>query len=179
MPTLRPFRDYDEKDVINLFAFSGTLPATAGTLVKIQGNGWKSDDEISFLGGVGASYSNTVSERYGVAGKVAATSSGDNPLGMLLFDVRETDENGELLKFNPRKAAEMNAVLSGQAVPLITKGVFLYSGTVLASQTPVGGTALYPGVSGEIATGVSQAASIGKALGPKDGNGCVLIKLDI
>ena len=70
MATILPFRDYDEKDVINLFAFSGTLPATKGTLVKIQA-GFKATDEISMLGNVGQSYPNTVSERYGVAAQVA------------------------------------------------------------------------------------------------------------
>ena len=35
MPTLRPFRDYDEHDVINLFSWSGAVPAYKGTMVKI------------------------------------------------------------------------------------------------------------------------------------------------
>ena len=38
MPKLRPFRDYDEKDVINYYTLSGgTLPLNNGTLVKIEG----------------------------------------------------------------------------------------------------------------------------------------------
>jgi len=176
---LRPFRDYDEKDVINLFAYDSPLPASKGTLVKIKGNGWKSTDEMSFLGDVGQSYSNTVSERYGVAAKVDLAGATHTPLGMLLHDVKETDENGELLKFNPRKAAEMEAVLSGQAVPVVTRGVFLYSGTTLAGQTPVGGTALYCGANGEMTTGSSGNVKVGIALGAKDTNNHVLIKLDL
>lgn len=178
MPTLRPFRDYNEKDVINLFAFGGTIPANKGTLVKVSGDGWKSDQEIEFLGSVGASYNNTVSERFGVTAKVAVTTAGERPLGLLLRDVREVDENGELLKFNPRKAAEMEAVLSGQAVPIVTKGMFHYSGEILSTQSPVGGTALYAGVSGQITTGVS-GSSIGIALGAKDTDGVVLIRLSL
>jgi len=176
---LRPFRDYDEKDVINLYAFSGTLPASKGTLVKIEANGWKATDEMDFLGSVGASYSNTVSERYGVAAKVSLAVATETPLGMLLHDVKETDENGEQLKFNPRKAAEIEAVLSGQAVPVVTRGVFLYSGTVLASETPVGGTSLYCGANGEITTGSSGNVKVGIALGAKDTNDHVLIRLDL
>ena len=38
MPTLRPFRDYDEHDVINLFSWSGAVPAYKGTMVKIASN---------------------------------------------------------------------------------------------------------------------------------------------
>ena len=46
MATLRPFRDYNEHDVINLFKFSGTIPANKGTLVKVIGDGWKTTDEL-------------------------------------------------------------------------------------------------------------------------------------
>ena len=46
---LRPFRDYDEHDVLNLFAFSdaavdfgvsSATPVQAGSVVKIN-NGWR------------------------------------------------------------------------------------------------------------------------------------------
>jgi len=178
MPTLNPFRSYDEKDVINLFAFDGTLPATKGTLVKVS-TGWKSSDELEMLGSVGASFGNTVSQRYGVTAKVAVAGATDAPLGMLLFDVKETDENGELLKFNPRKAAEMEAVLSGQSVPIVTKGIFLYSGATLASDAPTAGAALYCGAAGEITTTAGSNVRVGTALGAKDSNNGVLIKLDL
>jgi hypothetical protein len=179
--TLRPFRDYDEKDVVNLYHFSGTLPATKGTLVKIQGNGWVSSDEIAMLGSVGSSYSNTVSERYGVSAAVTTAGAADSPLGMMLFDVKETDENGEKLVFNPRKAAEMDIVLSGQAVPVVSRGVFLYSGTQLASDAPTAGQNLYCGANGEIITGNPSSANtkIGRALGVKDSDGVILVHLDI
>ena len=165
--------------------FSGTLPATKGTLVKIQGDGWVSSDEIAMLGSVGASYSNTVSERYGVVAAVTTAGAADSPLGMMLFDVKETDENGEKLVFNPRKAAEMDIVLSGQAVPLVSRGVFLYSGTQLASDAAgtgfSAGQNLYAGANGEIITGNPSSANtkVGRALGAKDSDGVVLIHLDI
>ena len=179
--TLRPFRDYDEKDVINLYHFSGTLPATKGTLVKIQGNGWVSSDEIAMLGSVGNSYSNTVSERYGVEAAVTTAGAADSPIGIMLFDVKETDENGEKLVFNPRKAAEMDIVLSGQAVPVVSRGVFLYSGTQLASDAPTAGQDLYCGANGEIITGNPGSANtkVGRALGAKDSDGVILVHLDI
>ena len=70
--------------------------------------------------------------------------------------------------------------LSGQAVPVCTKGVFLYSGATLAAQTPVGGTAIYGAANGEISTGsAGSAVQVGKALGAKDADGVVLIKLDL
>jgi len=178
MPNLQPFRNYDEKDVINLFAFSGSLPATKGTLVKVHKEaGWKATDEMSMLGDVGASFGNTVSQRYGVAAKVAASTIGETPLGILLMDVRETDENGELLKFNPRKAAEMQTVLSGQAVPIVTRGTFLYSGVV---GTPAAGGVAYAGANGTVtASSTGSAVAIGTFLGAKDANDNVLVKINL
>lgn len=176
--TLLPLRDYDEKDVINLFAFQGATPVTKGMLVKVT-TGWTSEDELTMLGHVGASFSNTVSQRYGVAAKVGVAGSGDAPLGMLLNDVKDTDENGEQLKFNPRKAAEMEIALSGQAVPIVTKGVFLYSGAVLASQTVVAGGSLYCDAGGELSNVADSRVKVGIALGAKDSNNCVLVKLSI
>ena len=179
--TLRPFRDYDEKDVINLYTYSGDLPASKGLLVKVAGNGWQSSNEPDeMLGSPGASYANTVSQRYGVTSKVSMAGAGDRPLGMLLFDIKETDENGELLKYHPRKAHEMEVALSGQAVPIIQRGMFLYSGTQLASEVPVGGSALYAGANGELTTGVASNVQVGVALGAKDAsNNHVLVKLGL
>jgi hypothetical protein len=180
--TLRPFRDYDEKDVINFAALSGTdLPANKGTLVKLSA-GLKTDqDPLEMLGNYGDfSVSNTVLQRYGVAPKVVPTSAGDNPLGMMLFDVRETDENGELLKYRPRKAAEMEAVISGQSVPLVTRGIFQYSGG--ATGTIAAGDPAYAGPNGFI-TPFSGAAGanvkVGKWLGPTGVDGAAYIWLNI
>lgn len=175
MATLLPFRDYDEKDVINLFAFSGSLPATKGTLVKVQGNGFKATDDISMLGDVGAAFGNTVSQRYGATAKVSIAASGETPLGILLFDVKETDENGEALKFNPRKAAEIGCVISGQVVPIVTRGTFRYSG---ALGTPAGGGIAYGAAAGVITANVTSVV-VGKFLGAADADGFVTVKLDL
>jgi hypothetical protein len=173
MPTLRPFRDYDEKDVINLYTYSGAvidanyqILATKGTLVKVVGDGFRVDNEpIEMLGNYGAfSVNNFVAQRYGVTSKVTVAQSVDNPVGMMLFDVRELDENQIPLKYNPRKAAEMEVVISGQAVPLVTRGTFLYSGVRVSGAVAVqAGAKAYLGNSGEIAT--SGTTVIGKFLG--------------
>jgi len=167
MPTLRPFRDYDEKDVINLYTWSGTVPVNKGTLVKIGGDGFRFDIEDSqeLLGNYGSfSVSNVVAQRYGVIPKIVVADAADKPLGFILFDVRETDENGELLKYRPRKAAEMEAVLSGQANPVVTRGTFLYSGIVASGGVGVvAGADAYAGQGGVVAT--SGANKIGKFLG--------------
>lgn len=180
--TLRPFRDYDEHDVINLYKWSGSIPAYRGTIVAIQ-QGWTQSDELEMLGSVGASYANVTSQRYGVAAAVKVAGSGDaTPLGMLLHDVKENDENGEKLIYNPRKAAEMEVSLSGHATPIVSRGVFLYSGSGLAAESPTAGQKLYVNnADGALTTGVSAGQlSVGKALGTKDSTtSCVLIKLEL
>lgn len=177
MPTIKPFRVVDEHDVFNLYAYSGTIPVTKGTFVKIGGSGYRaSDEQLIMLGNVGSAIGNTVAQRYGVLPKVTATASGENPFGMLLYDVRNTDENSENLIFNPRKRQEMQCVLSGQAVPIVTKGMFLYSG-VLGSVSP--GQDLYADDSGGLRAIGATGYVVAKALGSKDDNGLVLIKLDL
>lgn len=176
--TLLPFREYDEHDVINLFAYDGALDR--GHVVKIL-SGWKNTDETQLMGNVGGSFTNTVSQRYGVKAKLdLADASGDKPLGVLLHDVKETDENGEKLVFNPRKAAEMEVVLSGQAVPVVTKGVFLYSGSTLEGQTVTAGQKLYSDANGLLTTGNNGNPAVAQALGSVDSTyKTCLIKLEL
>jgi len=180
MANLKAFRQYSEHDVVNLFSLSGngiTLPFNKGTLVAVTGDGWKNDasSDLAMIGNVGAGYDMTVSQRYGVPACVTVAATGDNHLGITLYDVKELDENGEKLIFNPRKAAELQAVVSGQAVPVMTKGVVLYNGV---GGTPAGGGAAYSAASGGI-TATSGGKVIGKFLGAKDADGNVLVKIEL
>ena len=102
----------------------------------------------------------------------------DVPLGMLLYDVREDDENGEKLIFNPHKAAENDFVIGGQAVPVLTHGIVLYSGATLAADTVNPGDTVVT-AAGELAKDadhVAKAPAVGKALGMKDANNHILLK---
>lgn len=154
---LRPFRDYSEHDVVNLFAFSGQqdtagVIATAGTVVKVIGNGFQpvvatttpggtgnlGVVPVDLAGAVGFPFSNVVSDRYALTAKVASAISGDTALGITLRTVQELDENGQKLAHFPRKAAEKGVVISGQGVPVLTRGVVVYSGTEIANTAVVG-----------------------------------------
>ena len=190
---LRPFRDYDEHDVLNLFSYdttglsAGSISITKGTLVKIA-TGWKNYDSgvelgggLEFIGSAGTlSPTNVVSQRYGVTAKVVYSNTGETPVGMMLYDVKDVDENGELLKFKPRKAAEMQAVIPGQAVPVVTRGIFLVQGVL---GTPTAGGIAYAGGTGQITSSTGTAGpnianvAIGKFLGAADTNGETLVKL--
>jgi hypothetical protein len=180
MPNLKPFRQYAEVDVINLFAVTGsaTLPLSKGTFVRIVGSGFvNTNSNVQMDGGNGATYSNTVSPRYSIKPRVAVCTSGLTPIGMTLYDVRETDENSESLLYHPHKRDEMQCVLSGQAVPIVTKGIFLYSGI---NSTPTGGATAYlndSATDGSLST--VGTVAVGKFLGAKDTYGCALVKIDL
>jgi hypothetical protein len=100
---------------------------------------------------------------------------------MLLYDVKEVDENGEKLIFNPRKADEMQVALSGQAVPILTRGLVMLNGvTKLTAVEAVAGGKAWTHDDGGIATsGVTNANQIGVFLGGTGANGDVLLKLNI
>lgn len=186
---LKPFRDYSEHDVINLFAFGDhavTLGTTdviyAGSAVKVR-SGWQNTDELSFIGNVGAGYSNTVSQRYGVSAEVEYTDGGadEAALGITLYDVREFDENGEKLAFNPRKQDELQCSLTGQAVPVATRGVFLMAtGAWASSPGVVFNQDVFATGNGQVTTLGAKAINnrIGRTLGNPDADGSVLVKFD-
>jgi len=52
-------------------------------------------------------------------------------LGITLNQTLAFDENGEKLLYNPIKKAELQAVLSGQAVPVATRGMFTLNDTAI------------------------------------------------
>lgn len=158
---LRPFRQYNEMDVINLFTLTGvTLPQGNGVLVAITGGGFipNQTNPLQFLGdyaqgpGQAAFLNNVQAQRYGVLPQVTLCQSGISPIGITLFDMSEYDENGEPLKYNPRKAAEIEAVISGQAVPICTKGIFQITGLDPNSATPTAGASAYAGQNGLLST---------------------------
>ena len=120
---LLPFRQYDEQEVVNLYALNGT--GVAGTFVSLQTFNPEDTDGYS-TDTIGGSFAGTTSVRYNVNNTVIPCTSGDTKyevLGVTLNDTKETDENGNLLIFNPQKAAEMNVVVSGQAVPVLGRGI--------------------------------------------------------
>lgn len=159
---LLPMRDYDEHEVINLYSYDSNS-GEAGTLVKVAA-GNLTLDPVSYVGrntanGGWASYTHTRSQYPEVPLKVTAATATDsgNILGMMLRDVRETDENGEKLLFYPEKKEELQCVLSGEAVPIARRGQFAVLAKGFAgSVVPSVGDVLLPEAAGKL-TGVSSA----------------------
>ncbi len=182
-PYIRPFRDVSDHFILNLYTWSGAIPTAGvprGTFVKIV-SGWQSDQNLQDGGAVGGFNPTNplaVSRRYKIPSQVGAANSGDYILGLTLYDVRELDENGIPLIFNPSKQAQLQAVLSGQAVPIATKGMFLYSGLAGTGVALEGAPAYVSG--GQLsAQGGAGANVVGSFLGRTDSKGWTLFKLDI
>jgi len=197
--SLKPFRQHAETDVVNLFSLQDDdadvmasyadfkadgAKINKGLLVSVKGAGWKnSDDPVgkTGIGNPGATFGNTTSFRYGTTATVEPYKTGEEPLGITLWDIAEVDENGEKLLYHPRKAAEMQAVISGQAVPVLTKGIVLYSG-LMSADPPSAGDPIYADKSqgGQLSKALqTNAPRVGFALGNIDSNGFQLIKLDL
>ena len=141
---LYPFRQYSESDVINMFA-SDTVDATpstngngsAGVFVKVSAGNLDLDpiqytatDITNTLGK--ADYPFLGAAQYpAVPLRFTAATAGEPVLGITLNQTLAADENGERLLYNPVKRAELQAVLTGQAVPVATKGIFTLADTAI------------------------------------------------
>lgn len=120
---LMPIRDIDEHNVVNFF--SKDVTGVAGELVKVVSNDLANTDGWSTTR-PGADFDGVTSLRYEVKSKVKATVGGEDKfsvLGFTLFPTLEVDENGIPLKYDLRRQKELQCVLSGEAVPVVTKGV--------------------------------------------------------
>ncbi len=182
MPTIRPLRDFSEHEVLpTLFTYSGALPVNKGTFVYIV-SGASAENTLQQLGDVGAHYQNVVAQRYGVSPLVSkCTNTGSKCVGMTLYDIRETDENGERLILHPDKMERMQAVPSGWPVPILRRGFIQYSGMTLS---PTGqGEPLYlsPANDGTVSfSGVAgQSTNVGRIYGPSDSQGFTYIFVDV
>lgn len=141
---LYPFRQYSDVDVVNMFA-SDTVDATpsingngsAGVFVKVSAGNLDLDpiqytatDITNTLGKT--DYPFLGAAQYpAVPLKFTAATAGEPVLGMTLNQTLATDENGERLLYNPVKRAELQAVLTGQAVPVATRGIFTLSDSAI------------------------------------------------
>ena len=142
---LYPFRQYNETDVINLFANQvvDDNPSTNGNgsngvMVKVL-SGNLNQDTFDLVGStylgktdypfLGADKYPTVPLRF------VAVTTGAPVLGVTLNQTLKNDENGEKLLYNPIKKDELQAVLSGQACPVATKGMFTFDESAYEKDT--------------------------------------------
>jgi len=127
MHKLLPFRQYDEKDVINLF--------------KLQGNASK----------FGSFYPEAP-----MALEASTASSGF--LGITLRSTLAYDENDEKLSSYPVKKDELQAVLPGEAVPVVTRGFFTLTGDAVTGAAV--GNILTLGANGTFLTPANETITV-------------------
>jgi hypothetical protein len=149
---LLPFRQYAEEDVVNLFANSSACATVlasdssdgdAGVFVKVSAGDFGADPvgyvDNGYLGNT--SYPFIGRNQYPVVPlKVEAATSGEACLGITLLQTAQADENGEKLLYYPQKKLEVQAVLTGEAVPVLGKGI-----VTLDAATAIDGSLPAPG----------------------------------
>jgi hypothetical protein len=135
-----PFRQYSDHNVVNMYAVIGSdvLDATtdagagdAGVFVKVSDGNFDSDpityQTNSYLGKNDYPFLGGTNMYPQVNLKITGAISGEIPLGLTLYQTAKNDENGEKLLYNPTKQTELQALLPGQAVPVLTKGIVTLS----------------------------------------------------
>ena len=142
-----PFRQYAEEDVVNLYANSAANNAVtdsgegdAGVFVQVDAGDLSLDpiqyETNSYLGKT--DYPFIGRDQYPVVPlKIKAADTSNACLGLTLLQTADFDENGEKLLYYPQKKLETQSVLTGEAVPVLTKGIV----TLAASANRAGGLA--------------------------------------
>jgi hypothetical protein len=167
-----PFRQYNETDVINMFALgtgfvnesvTDSSNGDAGVFVTIESGNLNLDTitydnaYASYLGKT--NYPHVGANQYPrVTLSLKPATSGDALVGMTLRQTAKFDENGEKLLYYPQKAEELMCMLPGQSVPVATRGVFTLAQSAFAAtigtgagQIGIGGGLKLPsGVSGKL-----------------------------
>lgn len=178
---LLPFRQYNEQDVVNVFALqnadvlestTGDGKGSNGVFVKVTDGNFDQDvityGSNSYLGKT--DYPFVGGDMYPTNPlEVAAAASGEIPLGLTLNQTAKTDENGEKLIYNTTKKEELQAVLPGQTVPVATRGIFTLSANAIeggaASVFTIGDGFEVAGDGTVGPATVGSAASLGMVLG--------------
>lgn len=135
MAKLLPFRAINDKDIVNQFALEGT--GEAGLLVAVSNGNMDDQMNWDYTNYPGASYDRVSSYKMVTKTTVRQSTSGDtkfNLLGVTLFNVALTDENGEKYDYYKQKATENTVIISGKTMPVLTKGLLTlasgaYNGT--------------------------------------------------
>lgn len=178
--TFKPFRDYSEHDVVNLFSLNASS-GDKGTLVKIVGNGFINNQSHGIASNMNGGIPNVYTPRYEVKAKVGACPSGVKPFGIQLYDVREKNQFDYPLIFDPVRKAEMQCVVSGEAVPVVRKGIFLM-GPFASGVNPGPGSGAAPSDAGDgdwkVTDSLTAAGCFAEFLGTKDADGYALASVN-
>jgi hypothetical protein len=156
-----PYRDYSEHDVVNLFSLDSGAYTIAnaksdaaaggafdsGVVVQVSAGALPGDtpsnlavagDLRDYLGATldGAHIGFNAYPNNGMT--VAPADGTGATLGITLRETLAYDENGEKLLYYKQKLDEAQAVLPGQTVPVLTKGIVLLDASAFSAAPALG-----------------------------------------
>ena len=156
-----PYRDYSEQDVVNLFALKVDGGDSLSGWVEASSRKWDSGVVVSVSAGalpgevselrastpdnlrdyLGASFDGAHIGFNGYPANgmtVAPAAAGSRGLGITLRETLAFDENGEKLLYYKQKLDEAQAVLPGQTVPVLTRGLVLLAASAIDGTPSIG-----------------------------------------
>lgn len=171
MKRLLPYRNTNEKDIINCYALDDTYinNSTTGTgfgddgvFVTVSAGNLDLDpiafSTDSYLGKTDYPFVG-FNQRPSVTAKVRPAASGDiKALGVTLKETALYDENGEYLSRHATKRHENDVCLKGTAVPIVTRGELMVSYRAVDGTLTVGNGFKLSATSGKI-TGCTNSDS--------------------
>jgi hypothetical protein len=175
-PNLKPYRDLDNHDVVNLFAATGT--PNAGTFVIAVNLNPDALTQSPLAGDRAGQPSYAYSPRWENPAKVRESTSGEVPLGITLCDVSEYNGYGDRYLHHPKDIAREDIIISGQTVPIATKGIFEING-FSGAPGPMSGAIAHPTLPGQLLVSNASTGQVGKFLSSSGADGYALFKLNL
>lgn len=175
-PNKKPFQDYSQHDVVNLFAHvSGRV--NAGTFVVVD-----TFNPDAFPAAPGASYPGTpnraLSFQWSNPAKVRTAASGEIPLGMMLNDVRTFNDRGENLNYHRSELQYTDTILSGNSVPVLTRGMVEING-FSGVPGPNSGAIVHPSLPGQLLVSNATAGQVGTFLSTSGADGYAIFRINL
>lgn len=196
-PNLKPFRQYDEQEVVNLYSHE-EASANKGTFVSIttadgntnvmQNGNSPATPHQDYHSSLSNLPSRATVMREAVTWKIRSAQAGDTVLGVMLYDVKENNAFNEPYLYRPRyERAEQQIVISGEAVPVLTRGIVKlngYSGTVGPNSGAIihpnsDGTLLVADSAGVAFDGSTTGSLVGKFLSSEDADSYAVFKVEL
>jgi len=188
---IEPFRDYSEHEVVNLFALDVASGDDLKTWKPGNSSAAKYDQGVVVSAKLAAlpgdlpssaalKRSGALRDYLGAKGQpnvgfnaypicemsMEPAAGGVLPLGLTLKQTLAYDENDENLLRYPLKKDELQAVLPGHAVPVLTRGLVLMSASAFAAEVPVvgGKVSVIRGGLGLLDDGTNGDVDVGKCI---------------
>lgn len=182
MINIKPFTEFDEHDILNLFALNSTS-GDRGSFVKIVGSGWLNTNTALGFAGAGlpgnpAGLTDYVSPLWENRNQVKLAASGERAFGVILNSVRLNSQFGEYYIYDKQRALDNQIVTSGKTIPIARKGLFLVSGVVGVVGVGSGAKAGDAGNGNWQVCATSDTACVGEFIGSQDPQGFALFSLN-